>query len=91
MHGNYLIYLEDILSSTNKIMKYVGDAAYKDILLDEMRLEAIIRNFEIIGEASCKTPHDIKARYLTADAEAQMVRQAHYDNSCCLSKLALSS
>lgn len=63
MLRGYLLYLEDILTSTNKITKYVGDASYQDLLLDEMRLEAIVRNFEIIGEAASKVPQDIRDKY----------------------------
>lgn len=63
MHRNYLLYLEDIFTSVSKILNYAGDMAYKDIIMDEMRLEAIVRNFEIIGEAASKIPQDIKDKY----------------------------
>jgi len=36
-----LLYLEDILIATSKIIKYAGDASYENLLQDEMRLEAI--------------------------------------------------
>ncbi len=62
MHRGYLLYLEDILTATNKIIKYVGTTSYQDLLHDEMRLEAIVRNFEIIGEAASKVPQDIKGK-----------------------------
>ena len=63
MHRNYLLYLEDILVSTGKILKYAGGSSYEDLFVDEMRLEAIIRNFEIIGEASSKISQDIRDKY----------------------------
>ncbi|MBI5100869.1 MAG: DUF86 domain-containing protein [Nitrospirae bacterium] len=63
MLRGYLLYLEDILTATNKIIKYAGDVSYQDLLQDEMRLEAIVRNFEIIGEAGSKVPQDIKNKY----------------------------
>ncbi|MBI3599342.1 MAG: DUF86 domain-containing protein [Nitrospinae bacterium] len=63
MRRNYMLYLEDILTSANKILKYVGDASYDDIIKDEMRLEAITRNFEIIGEAAGNIPQEIKDKY----------------------------
>ena len=63
MRRNYLLYLEDILTSTSKILKYVGDTSYQALLKDEMRLEAIVRNFEIIGEAASKIPQDIREKY----------------------------
>jgi len=63
MRRGYLLYLEDILASTVKILRYAKDASCENLLMDEMRLEAIARNFEIIGEASSKVPQDIKDKY----------------------------
>jgi len=64
MHRNYLLYLEDIFASASKILNYAGDMSYADLITDEMRLEAIVRNFEIIGEAASKIPQNIKDKYL---------------------------
>ena len=63
MHRSYLLYLEDILTSTNKILKYFGNYSYEELLKDEMRIDAIIRNFEIIGEASSNIPQEIRDKY----------------------------
>lgn len=63
MRRGYLLYLEDILASTVKIIKYAKDISCENLLKDEMRLEAITRNFEIIGEASNKIPQDIKDKH----------------------------
>lgn len=63
MRRGYLLYLEDILASTVKVLKYAMDMSYENLLKDEMRLEAITRNLEIIGEASVKVPQDIKDKY----------------------------
>lgn len=63
MPRGYLLYLEDILSATSKIIKYAADASYENLLQDEMRVEAIVRNFEIIGEAAGKVPQDLKEKY----------------------------
>jgi uncharacterized protein with HEPN domain len=63
MPRSYRPYLEDIITSASKIMRYVGDSSLDDLLKDEMRLDAIIRNFEIIGEAANKMPDDIQRKY----------------------------
>jgi len=63
MRRNYLLYLEDILESTGKIQNYASGLSYEDILKDKMRIDAIVRNFEIIGEASGKVPHEVRDRY----------------------------
>jgi uncharacterized protein with HEPN domain len=63
MPRNYLLYLEDIFTSTNKILRYVGSTSYEELLKDEMRIDAIVRNFEIIGEASSNIPQEIRDKY----------------------------
>jgi len=67
MHRNYLLYLEDILESTDKIQNYVGDLSYEDILQDKMRIDAIVRNFEIIGEASGKIPQEVRDKFSSVE------------------------
>jgi len=63
MLRSYILYLEDILESTNNIQDYVGNLSYEELIRDRMRLDAIVRNFEIIGEASGKIPQDIRNKY----------------------------
>ena len=63
MRRNYLLYLEDILTCTEKILKYVGDSSFDEVAKDEMRLEAIERNFTIMGEAAKNIPQEIKEKY----------------------------
>jgi len=58
-----LLYLEDILTCTNKILSYVGNSSFDEVAKDEMRLEAIERNFTIMGEAVKNIPHDIREKY----------------------------
>lgn len=60
MHRNHLLYIEDILSSIDRIGRYVGDRTYDKFLKDEMLVDAVVRNLEIIGEASKKIPPEIK-------------------------------
>ncbi len=63
MRRNYLLYIEDIVTSICKILQYTGNASYEDFFKDEMRVDAIVRNFEIIGEASGNIPKEIKDKY----------------------------
>jgi uncharacterized protein with HEPN domain len=63
MLRSYILYLEDILESANNIQDYVGNLSYQKLIGDRMRLDAIVRNFEIIGEASGKIPQDIRNKY----------------------------
>lgn len=63
MRRSYKLYLEDILTSANKIQKYVGKSSYEVLINDEMRVDAIIRNFEIIGEASSNIHQEVRDKY----------------------------
>lgn len=56
MRRNYKLYLEDIFAAIEKIQKYAGNISYEDLIKDEMKIDAIVRNFEIIGEASNNIP-----------------------------------
>lgn len=64
MRRGYKLYLEDILESVNNVQSYVGNASFEELIRDRMRLDAIVRNFEIIGEASSKIPQEIRDKYL---------------------------
>ena len=46
--------LEDILESCRKIKKYTKDYSYDDFLNDDKTIDAVVRNFTIIGEACSK-------------------------------------
>src|SRR3989304_4840138 len=63
MRRNYILYLEDILTSANKIQNYVGNASFEELIKDELKIDAIVRNFEIIGEAASNMPAEISDKY----------------------------
>ena len=43
--------LEDIIENAETIFQFVGDDSFDDFINDKMKLYAVIRAFEIIGEA----------------------------------------
>ncbi len=63
MPRDFKLYLDDILESTSRILEYSGGATIETLRADKMRLDAIVRNLEIIGEASGKLPIEIKDIY----------------------------
>ncbi len=63
MRRSYLLYLEDILTCANKILSYAGESSFEEVIKDEMRLEAIERNFTIMGEAAKNIPNEIREKY----------------------------
>lgn len=63
MPRSHRLYLEDILQSANNIRSYAGDLSFEELIRDKMRVDAIVRNFEIIGEAAGKIPEEIREKY----------------------------
>ncbi|NWG31103.1 MAG: DUF86 domain-containing protein [Rhodocyclaceae bacterium] len=57
------LYLSDIQDSGQAILSYVADIDFERFSKDRMRQAAVIREFEIIGEAAGKLPEDLKACY----------------------------
>jgi uncharacterized protein with HEPN domain len=53
----------DILDSAHKILSYVEELDLADFLNDSRTQDAVIRNFEIIGEASNRISESLKNKY----------------------------
>ncbi len=53
--------LEDILESAQKIIAYTNDMSFDDFIKDDKTIDAVVRNFEIIGEAAKRVPEDFKS------------------------------
>jgi len=50
----------DILESANKIIEYTTGMSFKSFCEDSKTFDAVIRNFEIIGEAAGRLPDDFR-------------------------------
>jgi uncharacterized protein with HEPN domain len=57
------MYLEDILTSMERIAEYISGLDFANFKRDYKTVDAVIRNFEIIGEASKNLPQEIKNKY----------------------------
>ena len=57
---DYLIFLEDILESAKRIEEYTQSFTKEKLLEDQKVQDAVIRRFEIIGEAVKKLPPGLK-------------------------------
>ncbi len=53
--------LEDMLDSMSKIHKYTFQYSFEEFCNDDKTIDAVIRNFEIIGEAANRIPDEIKS------------------------------
>lgn len=52
--------LGDILDSAEKIKEYTKNLTFEEFLKDTRTVDAVIRNFEIIGEAARRLPQEFK-------------------------------
>ncbi len=52
----YKVFIEDIVEAMNKIERYIKDRSYEEFVKNDMVVDAVIRNLEIIGEASKRVP-----------------------------------
>ncbi len=59
----YSLYLQDIVEASERIASYVKEVTYVEFETDQMRIDAVIRNLQIIGEAVKKLPDSIRDRY----------------------------
>ena len=59
----YLMYLEDIQIAMTRISEYIKGLIFVDFKRDYKTVDAVIRNFEVIGEASKNLPIEIKEKY----------------------------
>jgi uncharacterized protein with HEPN domain len=58
-----ILYLEDIVLSMQRVQEYISGLDFQHFKLDYKTVDAVVRNFEIIGEASKNLSETIKSRY----------------------------
>ncbi len=57
------LYLDDIIDAIEKIENYVNGLTFEDFSQDSKTVDAIVRNFEIIGEATKRIPAETKEKH----------------------------
>ncbi len=67
MPRDYKVYLEDILEAVRKIRQFTSGLSFEGFTRDAKTLDAVIRNLEVIGEATKKIPEDIRAKQSDVD------------------------
>ncbi|MHA1223516.1 MAG: HepT-like ribonuclease domain-containing protein [Candidatus Heimdallarchaeaceae archaeon] len=60
MPREYKLYLEDILSSIQKIKKYTRTVSFEQFTVSSLIQDAVVRNLEIIGEAVKNIPAEVR-------------------------------
>ncbi|MEO7924756.1 MAG: DUF86 domain-containing protein [Chitinophagaceae bacterium] len=55
--------ISDIIDSGQKIISYTEGLTYEQFVMDSKSVDAVIRNFEIIGEAANRLSETFKDKY----------------------------
>jgi uncharacterized protein with HEPN domain len=63
MPRDYRLYMDDILESCRKIRQFTEGTSFLEFKQNVMMQDAVMRNFEIIGEAVDHLPDEIKSLY----------------------------
>jgi len=63
MPRDYRLYLDDILEAVEKIERYVEGVSLQEFVGDSMRVDAVLRNLEVIGEAAKSIPTEVRERH----------------------------
>jgi len=56
-------YIDDILTAAEKIERFTEDMTYESFVADEKTVDAVLRNFEVMGEAAKNVPPDVRQEY----------------------------
>jgi uncharacterized protein with HEPN domain len=62
-----ILLVGDILNSAEKILEYTDGFTFEEFIEDSKTVDAVIRNFEIIGEAANRLPDSFKEKYPEID------------------------
>ena len=57
------MYLEDIQLAMYRIAEYIHGMNFRKFKQDHKTVDAVIRNFEVIGKASKNIPEDLRLKY----------------------------
>jgi uncharacterized protein with HEPN domain len=60
---DFQVYLEDIISAITSIEAYTKGLTYAEFVSDRKTVDAVIRNFEIIGEATKQVPLAVRREH----------------------------
>jgi len=59
--------LDDILASATKILTYTEGQTFEQFEVDDKTVDAVIRNFEIIGEAANRLSEEFRNQHTSVD------------------------
>lgn len=56
----YSLYLADIIECCERIQSYTSGKTFDEFIIDNMMVDAVVRNLEIIGEAVKNLPDNVR-------------------------------
>lgn len=62
MPRDFEFFLEDMLEAIEKVQTYTRGMSFSDFEKNDLVVDAVVRNLEVIGEASKRIPEDVKRR-----------------------------
>ncbi len=63
MPRDYTLRLDDIRECCEKIARYTAGYDYDQFAADQLLIDAVVRNLEIIGEASSHVPESVRGQF----------------------------
>jgi len=58
-----LLLLREMIAAAERIREVVGDLDVDSLHADDLRLESVLWNFTVLGEAAAQMPADVKGRH----------------------------
>ena len=60
---DFQVYVEDIIDAIDSIEEYTEGLTYERFVIDKKTVDAVVRNFEVIGEAAKQIPERVRKKY----------------------------
>ena len=60
---DFQVYVEDIIDAIDRIEEYTKGLTYERFVIDKKTVDAVVRNFEVIGEATKHIPERVRKKY----------------------------
>ncbi|HOK80528.1 MAG TPA: DUF86 domain-containing protein [bacterium] len=60
---NITLFLSDIFKCIQKIQRYTENKNYEDFIINDLLIDAVVRNLEVIGQAIKNIPSYFRKKY----------------------------
>ena len=60
---DFQVYVEDIIDAIDSIEEYTEGLTYERFVIDKKTVDAVVRNFEVIGEDTKHIPERVRKKY----------------------------